>query len=86
MFYKRVTSENKDHFLCFSQIAGERYLQDNHMVLQRMTLLLRFHNHQEAFNGYVLLRKKMLQLWQRLNKLKVEPVVSLQKLKKNTKN
>ena len=33
----------------------------------------------------VLLRKKMLQLWQRLNKLKVEPVVSLQKLKKSTK-
>ena len=30
MFYKRVTIENKDHFLCFSQIAGERYLQKNH--------------------------------------------------------
>ena len=29
MFYKRVAIENKDHFLSFCQIAGERYLQEN---------------------------------------------------------
>ena len=32
MFYKRVAIENKDHFLCFCQIAGERYLQKNHTL------------------------------------------------------
>jgi len=29
-----------------------------HMVLQRMTLLLHFHNHQEAFNGYGIIEEK----------------------------
>ena len=32
MFYKRVAIENKDHFLSFCQIAGERYLQENHTL------------------------------------------------------